>query len=114
MSGIAWNARISRSAVDSAYRPYRATGYPEINLEKRGVRGQPVSWNLNFRIAKAFKIKTTQLEFQFDLFNALNAQYYYHVNMTPYAKYSDGSSAFGKPTGLFPPRNGRIGLTFRF
>jgi len=114
MSGIAWNARIGTSAIPSAVRPYRGTGYPEINLEQRGVRGQPVSWNLNFRIGKAFKIKTTQIELQFDLFNALNAQYYYHVNMTPYATYSDGSSAFGKPSSLFPPRNGRIGLTFRF
>lgn len=114
MSGLAWQALISSSAIPSALRPYRGTGYPEIFLEQRGIRNQPVSWNLNFRIAKAFKIGSTQLELRLDLFNALNAEYYYSVYTTPYATYSDGASAFGKPTSLFPPRNAKIGFTWKF
>jgi len=114
MSGLPYHAMISTSDIPSAQRPYRPTGYAEVLLEKRGVRNQPVSWNLNFRAAKAFNIKGSQLEFQFDVFNALNAEYYYHVYQQPYATYSDGSSAFGKPRSLFPPRNARIGFTWRF
>jgi len=114
MSGFPYHAMISTSDIPKADRPYRGTGYPEVLLEQRGIRNQPLSWNLNFRIAKAFKIRGSQLEFQFDLFNALNAEYYYHVYQQPYAKYPDGTSAFGKPRSLFPPRNGRVGFTWKF
>jgi hypothetical protein len=114
MSGIAWQALVSSSAIPAAQRPYRGTGYPEILLEQRGIRNQPVSWNLNFRLAKSFKIRNTFLEFRADMFNALNAQYYYNVYTNPSVVYSDGTSAFGKPNSLFPPRNTKIGFTWKF
>jgi outer membrane receptor protein involved in Fe transport len=114
MSGVAWQALISTSAIPAADRPYRGTGYPEVLLEQRGIRNNPVSWNLNFRIAKAFKIGSSQLELRLDVFNLLNAEYYYNVNTNPTYTYADGASSFGKPSSLFPPRNAKIGFTWKF
>jgi hypothetical protein len=114
MSGIPYAAVISTSYIPAEDRPYRPSGYPELLLEQRGSRNQPVSWNLNFRLAKAFTIGASKLELRFDMFNALNAQYYYNAYTQPYAKYPDGTSAFGKPTSLFPPRNSKIGVSWTF
>jgi hypothetical protein len=114
MSGMPYAATASTSYIPADERPYRPTGYPTLFLEERGIRNLPVSWNLNFRVAKAFKIGASQLELRFDMFNALNAEYYYRVYTTPYSKYPDGTSSFGKPTSLFPPRNSKIGVSWTF
>ncbi len=114
MSGIPFAAQASTGYIPADLRPYRPTGYPELLLETRGSRNLPVSWNLNFRFAKAFKIGSSHLELRLDVFNVFNAQYYYGVNTNPGAKYSDGTSSFGKPTSLFPPRNAKIGFSWGF
>ena len=114
MSGMPWAAMASSSFIPVDLRPSRPTGYPELLLEPRGSRDLPVSWNLNFRFAKAFKIGVSKLELRLDVLNALNAEYYYRVSTSPAALYSDGTSAFGKPTSLFPPRNSKISVAWSF
>ncbi len=104
----------SAGFIPADLRPSHPNGYPELLSEPRGSRDLPVSWNLNFRFAKAFRISGSRLELRLDVINALNAQYYYGVYTQPYATYGDGTSASGKPSSLFPPKNSKISLAWRF
>ncbi|MCX6570628.1 MAG: TonB-dependent receptor [Candidatus Aminicenantes bacterium] len=111
MSALQWETQVSSRFADVA----RSYGWVTLFLDPRGSHRPPASYNLNLRVAKIFKIKTSQLELQADMFNLFNSDYYYRVGTTPYGVYSpSGISNYGKPTSLFPPRTSRIGLTWRF
>ena len=112
MSALKWETQVS-SRFASVPRSY---GWITLNLDPRGSNEPPASYTLNLRIAKTFKIKTTQLELQLDVFNLFNSDYYYRVGANPTGVYSGsgGISNYGKPTSLFPPRIARVGLTWRF
>jgi hypothetical protein len=114
MSGQPWAPEISSYYIPAQFRPYRSIGSPTILLEQRGSHSAPLSAIMNLRVGKVFKIRGTDLEFQFDIFNALNGKYYYRTISTPWSVYSDGTSAYGQPSSLFAPRNSRINITWRF
>ena len=115
MSGQPWAPEISTGYIPAQDRPYRSIGGTStIFLEPRGSHGAPMAAMLNLRVGKIFKISGTQLEVQFDTFNALNAKYYYRTVTNPWAKYPNGESAYGKPSSLFPPRSSRVSFVWRF
>ena len=111
MSALKWETQVnSRYAQVS-----RSYGRITLFLDPRGSHNSPASYTLNFRVAKLVKIRASQLEFQFDVFNLFNSDYYYRVGTSPIGVYSpSGISNYGQPTSLFPPRTARIGLTWRF
>ncbi|MGD0625023.1 MAG: TonB-dependent receptor [Thermodesulfobacteriota bacterium] len=114
MSGQPWAPEISASYIPRADRPYRSIGSPSILLEQRGSHNSPMSAIMNVRIGKVFKLRGTTLNLAFDIFNALNGEYYYRVNTQPFKKYSDGTSAYGQPSTLFPGRNSRFNIIWSF
>jgi hypothetical protein len=114
MSGQPWAPEISPYNIPAESRPFRSIGSPSILLEQRGSHGSPLSAIMNLRIGKAFKIRASTLEFQFDIFNAFNGKYYYRVITQPWRVYQDGTSAYGQPSSLFSPRNSRINIAWRF
>ena len=123
LSGVPWAAQTYSSYVSGAGVPagpsgthlYRSTGSVYIYLEQRGSRRAPFNWNFDVRIAKAFKIKGSHLEFRIDIFNLFNNDYHAYIMPRPNTNYpTTGEPAFGKPWRLEPPRNIYIGFTWRF
>jgi hypothetical protein len=114
MSGQPWAPEIASYYIPAADRPYRSLGSPSILLEQRGSHNSPMSAIMNVRIGKVFKLRGTTLELELDCFNAINGEYYYRVITTPWSTYSDGSSAYGKPSGIFPGRNSRFNIIWSF
>jgi hypothetical protein len=115
MSGQPWAPEVSAYYIPAQFRPYRSIGgNSTILLEQRGSHSAPLSAIMNLRVGKVFRIRGTDLELQFDIFNALNGKYYYRTITNPWAVYTDGTSAYGQPSSLFPPRNSRLNITWRF
>ena len=111
MSALPWETQVNSRYANVS----RSYGRITLFLDKRGSHRPSASYTLNLRVAKEFKIKASQLELQFDVFNCFNSDYYYRVGLSPIGVYApSGKSNYGKPTSLFPPRTARLGLTWRF
>jgi hypothetical protein len=111
MSENAGHAQISSYYMPAAFRMYHAYGSPSVLLEQRGLRSGRIYRNLDIRIAKYFKIFGSHLEVKFDIFNVFNDNYSYSTNWFYFLLNPEVPKRSG---GLLPPRNLRLGATFRF
>jgi outer membrane receptor protein involved in Fe transport len=102
---------ISSYYMPAALRMYRSYGSPAVLLEQRGSRVGRMYKNLDMRIAKYFKIGGSHLEVRFDIFNVFNDNYSYFMNWFYLIQNPEAPKKSG---GLLPPRNLRLGITWRF
>jgi len=117
LSGLPWQAEASSYDVGIYRSPKGGEEWQhtfDILLEPRGSRRTPFNWNFDLRLAKVFYIKDTHFELQIDIFNVFNNDYYSSIYTRPNDVYLDGTSAFGMPLRLDPPRHIRFGVTWRF
>ncbi len=123
VSSVPWQPQVGLSVTNQGQlnlpvgtKIVRTIGSPIILLDTRGSHRGPMTWNLDLRVAKNFKVaQSRSVEIRVDVFNALNAGYYYNVASTPYAVYaSTGRPSYGLPTSLFDPRNVQFSMVWKF
>jgi hypothetical protein len=111
LSGVAWNPKISASLTELNF-PNGGTVF----LEKRGSRRTPMTWFLNVRTAKQFRIgDSLMLELMADVFNVFNRANTAYVAYEPFFVYPlSGEPGFGKPFALADPIHLRLGFRLLF
>lgn len=112
LSGISWNTEVGGYYADL----YRSYGGVNIILEPRGAHHIPATWNLDLRLAKAFKMGGgSSVELMLDVFNVFNNDYAFVVSTDPTELYyQSGKSSYGKPYFLASPRQARFGIRLTF
>ena len=89
------------------FRSVPQAGTVTLRLEPFGASREPGLNVLNLRLAKRFSFGTKRVDFDVDLFNALN------VNSATAITTASGPT-FGDVTVIVPPRVLRLGATFAF